>query len=162
MKNTMSDAISFKYYRFVEASHMNGNKYFIRLKQLCAQTWKWFLFPKNRYHINKVNTKIFYNFFIEKKRREPACIRKWTEDYPGFQDASDDLWPNIFRLPFNVMRDKYFQTLQYKIIHRLIACQKKLAATLPSILYGNSKLSTENNMKLFHIVYKFIQASKRF
>ena len=37
-----------------------------------------------------------------------------------------------------------------------------LVATLPSILYGNSKLSTENNMKLFHIVYKFIQASKRF
>ena len=97
------------------------------IKTVMHRDMEMIFISQNKYNISKVNTNIFYNFFIEKKRREPTCIRKWTEEYPGFKDASEDLWPNIFRLPFNIIKDTYFQTFQYKIIHRLITCQKKLS-----------------------------------
>ncbi len=78
------------------------------------------------YNIEIMKTNVIYNHFIKSKCRTPTCIVKWTEVYPEFNNASEDLWPNIFILPFRITRETRLQTFQFKIIHRLITCQKKL------------------------------------
>ncbi len=35
-------------------------------------------------------------------------------------------WPRIFKLPFQVIRETKIETLQYKILHRIISCNKWL------------------------------------
>ncbi len=78
------------------------------------------------YNIETFKTSIIYNYLIKQKYRTPTCITKWKEIYPGFNDASEDLWPNIFKLSFKITRETKLQSFQFKIIHRLITCQKKL------------------------------------
>ena len=58
--------------------------------------------------------------------REPTCINKWKECYPHFLEVDVNIWSNIFKQAFTITRETALQTFQYKIIHRLIVCQKKL------------------------------------
>jgi hypothetical protein len=78
------------------------------------------------YNEHTLTTKIIYNALIKKKEREPACIAKWNTRYPNFHSAHVDLWPTIFKTPFSITRETRLQTFQYKIIHNLIVCQKKV------------------------------------
>ena len=78
------------------------------------------------YDIQDFSAKNIYSYLLQKKCHTPACITKWSEVYPEFQGASDDLWPNIFTLPFRILRETKIQTFQFKLVHRLITCQKKL------------------------------------
>ena len=84
---------------------------------------------------------MFYLELIRKKIKTPTCITKWKEIYPGFHNAHDELWSNIFYLAFSTTRDTNLQTFQYKIIHRLITCQKNLfemkLVEKPSCTYCN-------------------------
>ncbi len=41
-----------------------------------------------------------YNSLIAQKCKDPACITKWSKDYPGFQGAHKELWSNIFNIPY--------------------------------------------------------------
>ena len=41
-------------------------------------------------------------------------------------EASDDIWANIFKLPFNTIEETKIQSFQFKIIHRIINCNKKV------------------------------------
>ncbi len=63
-------------------------------------------------------------------------------------------------------RHYFLKCPNYDIIRQILATnfssQLKLAATLPSILFGNKTLTETDNMKLFKFVYKFIQESKLF
>ncbi len=70
-----------------------------------------------------LSTKVIYNSLLAKKCRDPACITKWSKDYPGFQSAHKELWSNIFKLPYTITRETNLQSFQYKIIHQLITCQ---------------------------------------
>lgn len=95
-----------------------------------------------------VTTKVLYASFIKQKEKQPACVAKWETKYPGFKNAHEDIWSNIFTLAFDISRETYLQTFQYKIIHRLITCQKKLfdmnLATSPTCLYCNDVDSIEH------------------
>lgn len=78
------------------------------------------------YKLYILNTKVLYNHLVRGKKRTPTCKIKWSETYPNFNDAAEDLWPNIFKLAFKITRETKLQTFQFKLIHRLITCQKKL------------------------------------
>ncbi len=56
----------------------------------------------------------------------PNNIRKWCQTYPDFNNADLKTWPRIFKLPFLVIREAKLQTFQYKILHRIIPCNKWL------------------------------------
>ncbi len=56
----------------------------------------------------------------------PSRIEQWSEDYLGVHTAQQNLWYNIFRLPFSITRETKLQTFQYKLIHLLITCQHVL------------------------------------
>ena len=53
----------------------------------------------------------------------PINQDKWTEYYP-FLEAID--WKNIYTLPSKIVLDTYLICLQYKILHRVSACNYKL------------------------------------
>jgi hypothetical protein len=93
------------------------------------------------YNINTISTKLIYEELIKNRKREPTCVKKWSEIYPDFHTAGEDLWSNIYKTAFNITRETYLQTFQYKLIHRLIVCQKKLnemkLADNPTCLYCN-------------------------
>lgn len=80
----------------------------------------------NKMPMSSLSCKLLYGFFVQHKQRLPACINKWTQDFPKFVEAADDLWENIFKLPFNTIEETKIQSFQFKLIHRIINCNKKL------------------------------------
>ncbi len=56
----------------------------------------------------------------------PNNIYKWCEIYRDFKIADSKSWPRIFKLPFNLIRETKIQTFPYKILHRVIPCNKWL------------------------------------
>ena len=74
---------------------------------------------KNNYvDIRHLKSSDLYWFFINQIKREPACIKKWNEEY----HLSNAPWSEVFKLPYKITRETKLQSLQYKIIHRIIPC----------------------------------------
>ena len=68
-------------------------------------------------------TKDLYSELLYRRPRTPRCLEKWRTKYDGL---SDEVMENYFRLPFYTVRETKIQSFQYKIIHRIINCNKKL------------------------------------
>ena len=68
-------------------------------------------------------TKDSYSELLYRRPRTPKCLEKWRTIYDGL---SDEILENYFRLPFYTVRDTKIQSFQYKIIPRIINCNKKL------------------------------------
>jgi len=71
--------------------------------------------------INEVTSKDLYWHIINKEKHI-----KWSFTYPNFTKADTSVWPRIFNLPFKTVRNTKIQTFQYRLIHRIIPCNKWL------------------------------------
>ena len=112
----------------------------LQIRQSIPSDWKHKLFVHNKKDIDtdslfignnmvkieNICTKLMYNLYIQCKQKQPSCILKWMSDFPSSIGSDHELWADIFRLPFIVSRETVLQTFQYKLIHRLITCKKKL------------------------------------
>ena len=67
-------------------------------------------------------TKKIYEYLIAKTYVRPTTLNRWQETL----DIDDGDWNLIFRQPYIASRETKLQSLQYKIIHRIIPCQKWL------------------------------------
>ncbi len=76
--------------------------------------------------LSKLKSKDVYNKLTADIVWEPTCKRKWSESFPGFNDADENLWDNIFCLTFSITRETKLQSFQYRLLHRIIPCQKRL------------------------------------
>ncbi len=56
----------------------------------------------------------------------PKSNSYWHNIVPLFPAINNDFWKNIYKSPFNIVREIRLQTLQYKIIHNTIACNQWL------------------------------------
>ena len=63
-----------------------------------------------------------YKVLIHRKAVQPTAVDRWNEIFDI--DPSD--WVNIYRLPYSTTRETKLQSLQYRIIHRIIPCRKWL------------------------------------
>ena len=63
-------------------------------------------------------TNMLYNQFMKNKYVKPAGIQKWQSVMPGM--ISEEEWPDIFRRPYRCSRETTLQSLQFKIVHRII------------------------------------------
>ena len=52
------------------------------------------------------------------KNIKPKCMAKWGELF----DFEGENWDNIFSTPFKACKETALQSFQYKIVHRIIAC----------------------------------------
>ena len=75
-------------------------------------------------YMSNITCSHIYWHYVNNVRR--ACFTKWTVDYPALNNSFDDLWGNIFQVPFKISHDTLLQSFQYKIIHRIIPCKEKL------------------------------------
>ena len=68
-------------------------------------------------------TNILYNQFIKNKYIKPAGSQKWHSISPGL--IPEEEWPDILKRPYRCERETKLQSLQFKLIHRIINCNKK-------------------------------------
>ena len=55
----------------------------------------------------------------QRKKKTPAALLKWNEIY---QIQNED-WQHIFKAAFLSCTSTFFQSFQYKVLHRIIACR---------------------------------------
>ena len=55
----------------------------------------------------------------------PTSVMKWKTLHEDF-DMSEEEWTDVFLRPYICLRETKLQSFQYKIIHRIINCNKKL------------------------------------
>ena len=85
-----------------------------------------FVFLNKKYiALEKISTKDVYQFYIRKLYMEPAGPKRWNKEFSA-QITDQDIWPTIYSIPFRTVRKTSLQSLQYKVIHYIINCQKKL------------------------------------
>jgi hypothetical protein len=77
-------------------------------------------------YIKHLECKIIYWFLINARQVIPIAIKKWEIEFPNFQEVEDKMWQEIFKNPYICTSNTYIQSLQFKIIHRVITCNKKL------------------------------------
>ena len=68
-------------------------------------------------------TREIYQCLIKRKAQQPTAVQRWEAQYP---EISNDDWKNIYTRAFKAVRETKIQTFQYKILHRIINCNKKL------------------------------------
>ena len=71
--------------------------------------------------ISKSKSKEFYWIFVSKKKIEPKCKKKWDDIFGTIQQ-----WDEIFTRPFHITAETKIQSFQFKILHNVINCNKKL------------------------------------
>ncbi len=74
--------------------------------------------------IEKITCKEFYQHLINIDVHNSSSVNKWSSQYPIFIGASTNVWPRIFKLPFISVRDTKIQTFQYRLIEKIIPCNK--------------------------------------
>ncbi len=79
--------------------------------------------------LDKITCADFYWHLIETKKHKPNNINKWCEVIQDFESANEKSWHRIFKLPFVVLRNAKIQTFLYKVLHRVIPCNKWLYNT---------------------------------
>ena len=67
-------------------------------------------------------TKCIYDAMVLSRYVKPTAVTRWTEAF----NLSEDNWKNIIRLSDSASRETKLQSLQYKIIHRILPCKKWL------------------------------------
>ncbi len=72
--------------------------------------------------IEKVTCKEFYWHLINIDVHNSSSVRIWSSQYLIFVEASTNVWPRIFKLPFITVRDTKIQTFQYRLIQKDIPC----------------------------------------
>lgn len=63
---------------------------------------------------------------MERKPRNRKACEKWEAAFPPFFYAPGVQWSKIFALPFKLVRETKYQTLQFQILHRTDPCKRYL------------------------------------
>ncbi len=68
----------------------------------------------NRIFINNKNTfiaktscKDFYWHIINTRTYTPTSRKKWSDHYPDFHSADTNVWPRLFKLPFETVLKRH-------------------------------------------------------
>ena len=75
--------------------------------------------------LDKCTTKFIYECYVQMKYVTPTCVLKWKTLHVDF-DMSEEEWADVFLRPYICLRETKLQSFQYKIINRIINCNKKL------------------------------------
>ena len=75
--------------------------------------------------LNKCTTRFIYECYVQTLYVTPTSVLKWKTLHEDF-DMSEEEWTDVFLRPYICLRETKLQSFQYKIIHRIINCNKKL------------------------------------
>lgn len=72
-------------------------------------------------------TNDFYWFFVKRKGRDVAGLLYWHDKYPEYFDTvPNPPVENLCYLAFKCVRETKYQSLQFKLLHRVIPCNQLL------------------------------------
>ena len=74
-------------------------------------------------NFSKITSAQIYRYFLSQGKTTPTSQNKWIEYYPFLETLE---WKNVYLLPSKIVQDTYLITLQFKILHRVFACNYKL------------------------------------
>ena len=74
-------------------------------------------------NISQIKSSEVYSYFLALEYKTPKSQEKWIENYP-FLESLD--WKPVYLLPNLILNDAYLITFQYKILHRVFACNYNL------------------------------------
>jgi hypothetical protein len=77
-------------------------------------------------NIQFVKCKDFYWHLLNLTEHTPASKKKWAKIFQSLINPEETVWTSIYKMPFKTVRDTKLQTLQYRIIHRIIPCKEWL------------------------------------
>ena len=66
------------------------------------------------------SAKSIYDVLIQNKFVRPTALDRWLETF----EIIEDDWKVIFKQPYLSARETKLQSIQYKILHRIIPCRK--------------------------------------
>ncbi len=91
---------------------MNGKKYYNSVAS-CLQILSGNIIKINNKikTLEKVTCKDFYWHLLNTNAHTPAASHKWYIHYPIFKEASANVWPRMFKLPFKTARDTEIQNI---------------------------------------------------
>jgi hypothetical protein len=75
-------------------------------------------------NISHINTRDIYWHLLENITKRPTSEAKWNEKLAFLID--ENMWTIIYTNDQNVTDDSYVRNLQFKITHRILACNKNL------------------------------------
>ena len=94
--------------------------------QRCVTTSKVrapFVYDGGKIHLlPSMTKKCMHDIFRRKKCIIPTCVHKWNETH----QRQEEEWADIFSRTFKVVRETKLQSFQFKLVHRMIDCNKKL------------------------------------
>ena len=73
--------------------------------------------------ISKVYSKDVYWELVKAKVKQPTAITTWIDLYPFLESCN---WKSVFTLAYQICKEPYLQTFQYKVLNRTINCKYNL------------------------------------
>lgn len=78
--------------------------------------------------ITKSTAKKIYSALVETRKPSPiSSQRKWNEFFPVGEDTQQEYWDEVYASPYKAARDTKLQAFQYRVVHRILACNKFLS-----------------------------------
>lgn len=84
------------------------------------------LADKSQVNTHDASSKRLYSYFIEYKVTKVSSQLKWETVFHTPQQERDEFWNKGYSLPFKTVRETKIQAFQYKVLHRLLPCNKYL------------------------------------
>ena len=106
----------------------------------------------NSIDVRFASTKVIYDTLISNKSVTPTAVARWTEIF----EVDENDWPSIYKQPYIATRETKIQSLQYKIINRIVPCRKWL--------YNQKVIESPyckkcNNDEIDDIIHHFIECN---
>lgn len=80
----------------------------------------------NKRDILNTRSKDFYWLLIEKLNAAPNCKKKWESTFNQLHNENTEVWQRIYKLPYKLTHETKLQSFQYRLINRIIPCNKWL------------------------------------
>ncbi len=103
-------------------THTHGNKtnkdYVLASSQPIQYLCGWYITHTAILHVKEENVRIACSSKII------SVSKRMNDHHPDFHSADTNVWPGLFKLSFETVRDTKIQTLQYRILHRIMPYNK--------------------------------------
>ena len=73
--------------------------------------------------LDSITSKNMNQKSVCKKITMPTAQETWTDLFPFLEDLE---WSKIYTLPYKITKEPFLQSLQYKILNRILNCKERL------------------------------------
>ena len=73
--------------------------------------------------LDSITTKNINQKYINSKIVRPTAEETWIDIFPFLEDLE---WSKIYTLPYKITKEPFLQSLQYKVLNRIVNCKERL------------------------------------